>query len=292
MLILGHRGAILGQGNFYQNSLGAFDEALRAGDGFETDACLDSNGEIFLIHEAKYVDAARGVEYCAGEHLDSASMELLGQRRIDQLTTDEMQHLRLRDGSKLPTLREALVKTGQAPGKLIDIELKAYNVVRPVLQLADEMIRAGKITDDALMLSSFNHLALKVVRQQTPKLRVGAIFVGPDQASTTLFPWQAGSTGSYTAFTPAALEEGVLKEMQPDYFVVPEEILTRQTVDLVTAAYPEARLMAWVFTEKNNFDLPDLIGRLIMLHATGKIAAMMVDNPHQFASSLPLALRG
>jgi glycerophosphoryl diester phosphodiesterase len=285
MLILGHRGAILDQESFHQNSLRALQTGLREADGFETDACIDSDGEIFLIHEAKYVDPACGVEYCAAEHLDAASVALLGSRRIDQLTTAEMVRLRLKDGTPLPTLRQALELTGQQAHKLIDIELKAHNVVEPVLRLAEECLRNGKITKDGFLLSSFNHPALLTVREKAPALKAGAIFVGPDQPSTPLFPWQPGSAGRYTALTAHALEDGVLQKIRPDYFIVPQEILTQSTLDMVTKNYPAAQLMAWVFTEKNNFDLPELLARLKGLRPAGKVAAMMVDNPRQFRAA-------
>jgi glycerophosphoryl diester phosphodiesterase len=286
MLVLGHRGAILEQAAFHQNSLKAFQEALTTADGFETDACMDSQGEIFLLHEAKYVDPAHGVEYCAAEHLDAKSAACLGSRRLDQLTTVEAEGLRLKDGSPLPTLRTAIELTGQYSHRIINIELKGYEVVEPVIHLVKECVRKGIIAEDAVVLSSFNHPALEMIRQRAPELRVGTIFVSEDMPSTPLFPWKPGSAGCYTPLTAAALETPALKRSRPDYFVIPQEILTKNTLDLIGAHYPAAKLMAWVFTEKNNLDLPDLIARLREFHPTGRVAAMLVDNPRQFRTAL------
>ena len=282
MLILGHRGAILNGAPFHQNSQSAFQEALSVSDGFESDACADSQGEIFLIHEAKYINSHNGVEYCAAEHLDTESVAVLGNRRIDQLTTNEAKRLRLKDGSPLPLLRDALALTGQAHHRLIDIELKGYEVVASVLRLVDEAIQQKKITQDSVLLSSFNHPALLTVRQHNPDMQVGAIFVGDDVPAAPLFPWIPNSAGYYIPLTAVAMKDDTLKKIEPDYFIMPEEILTKETMDMVDADYPAAKLMAWVFTEKNNFDLPDLLARLKELHPTGKIAAMMVDNPREF----------
>jgi glycerophosphoryl diester phosphodiesterase len=286
LLVLGHRGAIIDSAAFHQNSLRAFGEAVTAGDGFESDACVDKDGEIFLIHEAKYANATTGVEYCMAEHLDSASAAFVGTRRIDQLTTAGMRRLRLRDGSPIPTLREAVERIGAHKGKLIDIELKAYGVVEPVLRLVQDCVRAGIIAPDALMLSSFNHPALATVRAKAPHLRIGAIFMDGSLPTTPLFPWQPGSAGAYTALTVAALDDAVLRQIDPDYFIVPQEILTEATVQMIAAHYPRAQLMAWVFTEKDNLDMADLLARLKKLHPTGKIAAMMVDNPRVFKATL------
>ena len=282
MLILGHRGAILDNGVFHQNSLHAFQEALSVADGFESDACADSQGEVFLIHEAKYVDPALGVEYCAAEHLDAASVALFGSRRIDQLTTAEMRQLRLKDGSPVPLLRDALALTGQYPHRLIDIELKGHEVVEPVLRLVDEAVEQGKIAREAVLLTSFNHPALLTVRKLRPEMPLGAIFVGEDEPTTSLFPWKPGSTGCYTSLTAEALKDKTLKTIKPDYFILPEEYLTKTTIEMVVSAYPSAKLMAWVFTEKKNFNLNDLILRLEALQPMGKVAAMLVDNPREF----------
>jgi glycerophosphoryl diester phosphodiesterase len=282
MLILGHRGAVVEDGAFYQNSKNAFQEALSAADGFETDACVDADGEVFLIHEAKYVDPAQGVDYCAAEHLDSVSAAILGNRRIDQMTTAEVKNLRLKDGSPLPLLREALTLTGRYPQGLIDIELKGHEAVTPVMRLVDDAVRQRRIRIDAVVMTSFNHPALLTVREQMPAMRVGAIFVGEDVPAAPLYPWQPGSAGCYTPLTADCLQEATLREIQPEYFMLPEEFLTRATVDTVLSFYPAARLMAWVFTEKKNFDLPRLLARLVDLQSTGKIAAILVDNPRAF----------
>jgi glycerophosphoryl diester phosphodiesterase len=288
MLVLGHRGVIAeGKDAPYQNSLRAFAEALGAGDGFETDACLDRDGEIFLIHEAKYADPEKGVEYSMAEHLDPASAALLGMRRLDQLATSEARSLRLKDGQSMPTLEQAIALTGERSGKLLNIELKSHGVVKPVMRLVTSCLQRSLIAPSSLLLSSFNHYALQTARNNAPELRVGAIFVGAGQPTAPLFPWCPEDPAAYTALTPEALRSPVLRQVRPDCVVVPEESLTRETVSMVSAEYPDAKLVAWVFTEKGNFDLPNLLARLKSL-PQDKIAAMIVDNPRAFI----MALRG
>lgn len=283
MLILGHRG-VIGAG-CSQNSLGAFRQALDEADGFETDACVTKDGGVFLIHEAKYVDAAKGVEYCMAEHLDPAGVARLGTRRMDQLTADEMRTLRLKDGQPIPTLGEAIELAGSRPGKLLNIELKAHNVAAPVLGLVKACLQKRVIRPEALLMSSFNHFALQAVRREAPELKTGAIFVGPDQPTTTLFPWRPEDPAAYTALTPEALKSPVLRQVRPDCFVVPEANLTEDTAAMIGAEYPAAKLIAWVFTEKGRFDLPALVARLKRLDARDKVAAMIVDNPRAFAEA-------
>jgi glycerophosphoryl diester phosphodiesterase len=284
MLILGHRGVICE--NYSQNSLRAFNEAIATADGFETDACASKDGEVFLIHEALYADPAKGVEYVLRDHLDPASAERLGSRRLDQLTGEETRSLRLKDGQPIPTLREAIALTGAQTGKLLDIELKARNVVEPVLKLVKESLAKHIIGPEAVMFSSFNHYALQTVRQETPDIKIGALFVASDQPTTKLFPWAPEDPGAYTALTAESLKEPLLRRLCPDYFVIPESILTEETDAIIGAEYPAARLIAWVFTEKGGFDLPHLLARLKRLDAQGKIAAMIVDQPQPFLAAV------
>ncbi|MDP9127218.1 MAG: hypothetical protein M3N08_03015 [Pseudomonadota bacterium] len=284
LLVLGHRGAILG--NPPMNSGAAFLEAVEAADGFETDACADAEGEVFLIHEAKYVDPAKGVEYCAAEHLDAPSAALLADRRIDQMTTSDMLRLRLSDGSPLPLLRETLEMVGKRTDKLLNIELKGFDVVEPVLAIVKDCLQKGLITPSSLLISSFNFPALERVRLLAPQLRIGAIFIAADQPSKPLFPWYPSSKGLYTSLTQEALRDPTLKRLRPDYFVMPQEILTEDTVILIATHYPDAKCAAWVFTEKGNFVLPEFLRRLRNLCRTGKIGAVIVDNPREFSRAL------
>lgn len=285
MLVLGHRGAISDHFDFHQNSLRAFQEALASGDGFETDACVDQDGEIFLIHEAKFVDPAKGVEYCAAEHLDPQSAAFMGERRIAEMTTEEMRRLRLKDGSPIPTLERALELVGAYPGKLLDIELKAYEVVEPVLSTVKKALNGGILKPEAVMISSFNHPALEIVRRVAPEVLLGAIFNYSDIPATPLFPWQPESSGAYLPFDSETLNSLLLQQVHPDYIIIPQELLTETNVMLVAKYHPRAKIAAWVFTERQNFDLSELLGRLRSLKATQKVGIMMVDNPHEFKTA-------
>jgi glycerophosphoryl diester phosphodiesterase len=287
LIILGHRGAIFDMAPFYQNSLRAFEEAIETADGFETDACVDRDGEIFLIHEAKYVDPAKGVEYCAAEHLDAASAALMGSRRIDEMTTEEMRRLRLRDGSPVPTLKEAIQLVGSKPGRILNIELKAYGVTPYVLDLLRQSIKEGIITPQAVLISSFNHPALIVVRRETPEFAVGALFNYPEVPEIPIFPWQPESKGTYVPLSESGVAAGILKDIRPDQVIMPQEIMTQQNFAMLVTHHPYAKCSGWVFTErKNSFSMPEFLTRLDLLRATGKLAAMLVDNPREFVKAL------
>lgn len=280
--VLGHRGAILPDGSFYQNSLPAFAEALAFGDGFETDACASRDGDIFLIHEAKYVDTASGVQYCAAEHLQADSARLMGSRKLEEMSSAEIRQLRLKDGSSIPELPQVLQQVASQPGRIIDIELKGFEVLEPVLRITG----TSGIGEKQVMLSSFNHPALLQARRTAPGCTLGAIFVAADTKPAPLFPWHPGSAGQYQPFIADSLSQPLLQDVAPDYIVLPDTELNEHAVGLVERYFPAARIFAWVFTERGGTDPKALLETIRRLAPSGKLAGLMIDNPRKYAAAL------
>ena len=147
MLILGHRGAI--DGTASQNSRAAFESALAAADGFETDACLSKDGMVFLVHDSATIAAS---------------------------TAAEVAQMRLKKGETVPVLRDILALVGKHAGKILNIELKGPGTAQPVLDLLRQSFAAKQIEPAALIISSFDHFMLKPVRAALPELKIGALF--------------------------------------------------------------------------------------------------------------------
>lgn len=284
--ILGHRGAILPSRGFQQNSLPAFQEAVEAADGFETDACASRDGQVFLIHEAKYVDAAKGAEYCASDYLDAPSRAALGPRRIDQLSAAELRALRLSDGSSLPTLEGALQFFYRRPDKLLNIELKARDAAEAVLPVLGAALADGTLEAKSLVLSSFDHASLSMVRARLPQIALGAIFMSPDQATTPLYPWHPDASARYVPLSRQALMNPRLQALRPEYVVIPEQNLRPGSIAAIAAEFPWARVIAWAFTEKNDFDLEGLRRRIAHPLSMERLAALIVDDPRRIAAAL------
>lgn len=283
--VLGHRGAILPEAPFYQNSRAAFAEALATADGFESDACASADGDIFLIHEAKYVHAQTGVEYCLAEHLDAPSQKQVAGRRLDQLTTAEIRRLRLKDGSPMPELADVLAQVAAVPGAVMDIELKGHHVLPAVLAT----LNAGPLPPEQVILSSFDHLALREARQLAPPYKLGALFAAADTPPAPMHPWVAQGMATYRPFTALELASPLLREIGPDYLIVPDKELTLPALDLMAQAMPQAQLMAWVFTERGGVSAEHLIATTRALAATGRLAALIVDHPRALSEPLKQA---
>jgi len=278
MLILGHRGTI-GK-RVSQNSLPAFAEALDVADGFETDACLTSDGALFLIHEANN-------EAGIAEHLDFGSSAKVRGKRLHRLTAAMVQSLRLKHGEPIPTLEHALDLVGQKTGKLINIELKGFGVAEPVLNILRDYLARGAIKLEAILVSSFHHDALRYVRRAMPELKLGALVVSDNENGKPLFSYHdeaEAKAARYIGLTEA-LASPIMREINPALFVMPEKLLTFATIEKIATPFPEAQLCGWTVTERHDYDAKDLLNRLTSLQPTGKIAAMIVDDPVAFSEA-------
>lgn len=277
MLILGHRGAIVKGASFSQNSLPAFEYALGAVDGFETDACLSQDGDVFLIHAS---DDGKGF----GAYLDQNSAMRVGVRRIEQCNTQLLTTLRLAKREPIPTLRQAIELVGQKKGKVLNIELKSFGASLAVLDVVQTCLREKCVKPEALIISSFDHAALKKVRAELPKVKIGALFVSANEHGQKIFPSQQGAMNAYVTVNETTLASSLLRSLQPEFFVMPEKMLTAETFGLVERLHPKTQLCGWTVTESAGYDQADLIKRLKSL-PQDKIGAMIVDNPRVFVQA-------
>ncbi|MCB0310499.1 MAG: hypothetical protein KDD42_04660, partial [Bdellovibrionales bacterium] len=204
---LGHRGVILKSASPYQNSIAAMQLALKHGDGFETDLCLSADQEVFFIHDSKYLGGE--VKYCIEEHLDSKSQEIVKGRRIDQLSSEEVRGLRLRDGSSIPDFDEVLglFKNNR---KILNLELKSHQAERVVAKRIAAAVKNGALLAEQLIISSFNHSALEFIRSELPEVRVGMLFLPAEFAPAPIYPWSEESV-EYQPISGNYLESEITK---------------------------------------------------------------------------------
>jgi glycerophosphoryl diester phosphodiesterase len=153
--IYGHRGA---SAYFPENSLAAFALAFEQGaDGIECDAHVTADGQIVLIHDDT-VDAT------TDGHGEVRWMSLA---QIRQLT------LRARNGAAqqgevIPTLVELVEHFGNN-GHLLNVEIKPYPTLQIVQAVGDFL--AEHPARERVLLSSFDHTALRYLRDNHPHLR-------------------------------------------------------------------------------------------------------------------------
>lgn len=163
-LLVGHRGV---RGALPENTLAAFDAALAGGlDGVETDVQRTRDGVLVLTHDTE-VD---GDPVAALTHAELAE-------RVPSLAT----------------LAALLERLHDAQGTWLNVEIKSRRAVEPAL-VADVVraLRASGLVDRTTV-SSFNPVALALVRLLAPELRIG--YLWSDDPATPRWlrsPWPAG----------------------------------------------------------------------------------------------------
>ena len=153
-LIVAHRGA---SAEAPENTLAAFELAWKQGAGaVEGDFRLSADGEIVCIHDP---DTAR----VAGKRLVVAESTLPELQRLD---VGSWKGERWK-GSRIPTLGEVLqVLPG---GKPLLIELKTGpEIVHPLA----EVLRAAPVTEEQIVLISFNEEVVRSARRLLPGVTV------------------------------------------------------------------------------------------------------------------------
>lgn len=274
MLILGHRGAHGSAAT--ENSLAAFRNALDVADGFETDACVSKDGVVFLIHP----DTKHRIKRV----LDKKCAQKISKIRIDQLTSQDIYALQLLCGAAIPTLRQALDMVGAVPDKILNIELKTFATVAPVLAMLRESFRRKIIEPEAVIVSSFDHATLLSVRAELPNVKVGALLVNRTKTRLRIYPWLAGQKIRYTGLSKKVLMGEIMRNIQPDLFVMPETMLTLATARKIEEFFPQAQLAGWTVSGRR-FNQGKLLARLRMIPPQ-KIAAMIVDDPRAFVQAI------
>lgn len=160
-----------------ENTLAAFREALTAGaEMIELDIQRTRDGELVVIHDT------------------SIDRTTDGKGRIRELTLAE---IRSHDagswfspafaGEKVPTLAEVIdLERGRA---VLNIELKSSFLIEPGFEeaLLDCLRRENFL--DQVIISSFDHFSLRLVKELNPKVRTGALYMALTGIAVDMARW-------------------------------------------------------------------------------------------------------
>lgn len=242
MKILAHRGG--SHEAPYQNSTEAFTHALAVCDGFETDTIKSRDGDVFLAHDTVFIEK---VEYELSRHLDDASKTILGDRRIDQLSTQEAEKLILQTvGSPLPKLAAILQYAASFPEAILNLELKGEDTAKDVIKTVDAAVKAGFISYKQVVISSFNHAQLLQTRNINPDIPIGVLFAAHFQPTgNKLYPWSTRDDNCYIPFDMAIVKNDLIRDINPEFFNLENTDMTPQNAVEILALFPEARGMLW-----------------------------------------------
>jgi glycerophosphoryl diester phosphodiesterase len=244
ILNIAHRGY---SGKFDENTMLAFRKAIEyKADGIETDVQMSKDGVLILIHDetldrttnghgfvkdytldelkifrTKSVPRVQALKNDALEELEH-SMKDKKKIKIGEYTKEEVEHFKNKDGEEIPTLRELFEVFSNSDLKVLNLELKnsiiEYSgLEEKVLNIIDEFNLR-----DRIVISSFNHLSLKRIREiekhrnkpdenecKHKKIELGAL------TETTLVNvpkyLQAISAECYHPYFPSILNEEYMK---------------------------------------------------------------------------------
>jgi glycerophosphoryl diester phosphodiesterase len=159
-----HRGA---RGHAPENTLLAFDLAFDLGaEAIECDVQRSRDGELVIIHDGTVNRTTNGVGAVAA--LSFADLRALDAGRVWRIP------------QRIPTLAETLDLVRRRGGTL-NLEIKGESVeesvgtaeaVEPVLRALEEPLRAR------LLVSSFAHPAVALLKERLPWLRVATLYSG------------------------------------------------------------------------------------------------------------------
>jgi glycerophosphoryl diester phosphodiesterase len=170
ILNIAHRGASAWSP---ENTIVAFETALQMGaDGFELDVQLSKDDQLVVIHDGS-------VNRTTGASGRVAAMTLAELKRLDAGTWFNRHRPRRAQphyaGERIPLLSEALDLAKQT-SSLVYIELKFTRDSRD--GLVDRVITLVKDLNisQQVIIESFVHDAIKLVKERSPELRTAALF--------------------------------------------------------------------------------------------------------------------
>lgn len=203
VLAIGHRGAA---GHLPENTMPSFEKALELGaDALEFDVALTLDGVPVVIHD------------------DTLDRTTNGRGAIEQTLHKDLQSLDAGSWkgapTHLPTLDEVLAE--YAPRTLLNLEIKTSPRRGVLVEACLEAVLQHKAAD-AVVFSSFDHDALRVLRTLMPKARIGVLC----------------GLGSLEEGLACALELGA-ENLHPPVFLVTEALVQRAHA---------ANLQVWTWT--------------------------------------------
>lgn len=150
-----HRGLHDGNQTVPENSMAAFEGAVKAGYGIELDVQRTRDGQVVVFHDETLL------RVCGAPH------------RLGELTLDELTAYPLPDGSPIPLLGEVLdLVDGQAP---LIVEVKHYGDAQANAAATLEVLEGYQ---GLYCMESFHPLAVRYFRRHAPHIVRGQLASG------------------------------------------------------------------------------------------------------------------
>lgn len=187
-----HRGLHDGNHQVPENSMEAFRRAVEGGYGIELDVHLTRDGKLIVHHDGN-LKRVCGVD-----------------KRIRDLTFEELRVIPLPDGSAIPLFTEVLaLVNGRTP---LIVEVKEESGPEAV---AAETLRQLKAYQGPYCVESFHPLAVRYCKRHAPEIVRGQLAMG--------YPWKPGGTSRAAHFALKSLLVNVLGRPHFVAYSVPDD---------------------------------------------------------------------
>jgi len=232
--ILGHRG-VRSDPVLRENTLPAFNKGLNEADGVETDVVVSKDGITFLLHDS----TIRFIPHLLSWVARASS------RDIAQTNASDLDSNPLENGEAIPRLRDLFNLVAGRKDKIINIELKAPNVVQTVISEIHKAIDDGLISKDQIILSSFDHAQIAEARSIDPSIKRGLIFWQDSVRPCRLYPDSSNDFATCNPVGISNIQSEQTRKAAPDFFILPVHGLKRKYAEVVHDTYPDARFIVW-----------------------------------------------
>jgi glycerophosphoryl diester phosphodiesterase len=261
--IIGHRGCVMALPAPYQNTLKAFKKSLTLADGFEADIVKSANGTLYMMHPTRMMGSKiiSDLKHHLDTKIDDASF-------FEDLLDTDIEELRLKDASHIPTFEETLDLFMQhildKPNALFNIELKSPDVAAAVCGILNPLLKLGKIYPHNFIISSFEHSQLSTIQKELPFVPRGLLFAHKEH----------DGTAHYKALTASYLKNAA--HLEASYGILPTGALDKAAIN----ALKKHSLDLIVWTESEKAD-PKLEQHLELALHSGILKAIIADNPRE-----------
>ena len=223
--IFGHRGA---KGYYPENSMLSFERALEMGaDGLELDVHYSKDGEIVVFHdfEMDRMTLHKGMIF-------EKTWEELSQTTLIDQTKEEMSQ------EKIPKLEEVLrllKEKQEATGRTLylNVEFKAGSSLYKGIEGRVAALCLQYLPKEQLIFSSFDHFALKTIKEIDPNLQTGVL-----TTAAMVEPWEYVEKlkGNfyhpyYLTLTPEVLMSYKQAELEINPYTVNDLNIAKQLID-------------------------------------------------------------
>lgn len=165
-LLLAHRGF---SGKYPENSPIAFEAAVEKTvcDGFESDVHITKDGKLVIFHDATLERTSNGTGYLKDCTYDELLSLDIGAWKAPEFAGQRMWTF----GRLLDFCKET--------GKLLNMELKNYEVFYEGLErmVIDEIV--ARKMEDMVFVSSFNHISMQDFKKHNADIKTGLLYDKP-----------------------------------------------------------------------------------------------------------------